>query len=84
MEVEAENRVPYRRPMLGALHSWARKLKEVVPQKQNAICKTRAQHAKRNCGLLNYLKRIATQQLILRKQVFTKNVKAQRTQHQIC
>jgi hypothetical protein len=31
-------------------HSWARKLKKVAPQKQNAICKTRVQYAKRNCA----------------------------------
>jgi hypothetical protein len=36
--------------MLGALHSWVRKLKKVAPQKQNAICKTRAQYAKCNCA----------------------------------
>jgi hypothetical protein len=30
-------------------HSWARKLKKVAQQKKNAICKTRAQYAKRNC-----------------------------------
>ncbi len=52
--------------------SWTRKLKIVAQQKQNAICKTSAQYAKRNC-LLNYLKRIAPQQLMLRPQVFTKN-----------
>jgi hypothetical protein len=28
-------------------HSWARNLKIVVPQKQNAICKTRGQYTKR-------------------------------------
>jgi hypothetical protein len=28
----------------------ARKLKKVAPQKQNAICKTRPQYAKRNCA----------------------------------
>ncbi len=31
-------------------HSWARNIKNVAPQKQNAICKTRAQYAKRNCA----------------------------------
>jgi hypothetical protein len=31
------------------LHSWARNLKNVAPQKQNAICKPSAQYAKRNC-----------------------------------
>jgi hypothetical protein len=39
----------------------------VAPQKQNAICKTRAQNA---IALLNYLKRIVPQQLMLRTQVF--------------
>ncbi len=28
-------------------YRWARNLKNVGPQKQNAICKTRAQYAKR-------------------------------------
>ncbi len=46
-------------------------------QKQNAICKPRAQYA---IAFLNYLKRIALQQLMLRTQVFTKNFLAQRTQ----
>jgi hypothetical protein len=30
------------------IYSWAPNLKNVAPQKQNAICKTRAQYAKRN------------------------------------
>jgi hypothetical protein len=34
-------------------------------------------------ALLNYLKRIALQQLMLRMQVFTKNFKAQRMQPQL-
>jgi DNA-binding IscR family transcriptional regulator len=42
-----------------------------VPQKQNAICKTRAQYA---IALLNYLKRIAPQQLMLRTQVSRKKL----------
>jgi hypothetical protein len=52
-------------------HSWARNINitNVAPQKQNAIRKTRAQYA---IALLNYLKRIAPQQLIQRTQVFTK------------
>jgi hypothetical protein len=53
--------------MMGYCHSWARKPKKVAPQKQNAICKTRAQNA---IALLNYLKRIAPQQSMLRMQVF--------------
>jgi hypothetical protein len=32
------------------VHSWARNLKNVATQKQNAICKTRAEYAKRNCA----------------------------------
>jgi hypothetical protein len=32
------------------LPSWARNIQKVAPQKQNAICKTRAQNAKRNCA----------------------------------
>ncbi len=31
-------------------HSWAHNLKNVAPQKQNAIYKTRAQYAKGNCA----------------------------------
>jgi hypothetical protein len=31
-------------------HRWAHNLKNVAPQKQNAICKTRAQYLKRNCA----------------------------------
>jgi hypothetical protein len=56
------------------IHSWECKLKKVAPQKQNAICKTRAQNA---IALLNYLKRIAPQQLMLRMQVFTNNLTPQ-------
>jgi hypothetical protein len=54
-------------------HCWERNLKNVAPQKQNAICKTRAQYTKR-IALLNYLKHIALQQLMLRTQVLTKNL----------
>jgi hypothetical protein len=54
-----------------AYHSWARNIKNVAPQKQNAICKTRAQYANA-IALFNYLKRIAPQQLILSTQVFRK------------
>jgi 1,2-phenylacetyl-CoA epoxidase PaaB subunit len=35
---------------MGCTHSWARNIKNVAPQKQNAICKTRAQYTKRNCA----------------------------------
>jgi hypothetical protein len=31
-------------------HRWARNFKNVAPQKQNAICKPRAQYAKCNCA----------------------------------
>jgi hypothetical protein len=51
-------------------HSWACNLKNVAPQKQNTICKTRAQDSKRNCAF-ELLKRIVPQQLMLRSQVFT-------------
>jgi hypothetical protein len=54
---------------MGCWHSWACNLKNVAPQKQNAICKTRAQNA---IALLNYLNRMVLQQLMLRTQVFTK------------
>jgi hypothetical protein len=53
-------------------HSWVCNLKNVAPQKQNAICKTRAQYAKRNFAL-KYLKHIALQQLMLRMQFLQKN-----------
>jgi hypothetical protein len=36
--------------LFGVGRSWGRNLKNVAPQKQNAICKTRAQYAKRNCA----------------------------------
>jgi hypothetical protein len=36
--------------LFGVGRSWARNLKNVAQQKQNAICKTRAQYAKRNCA----------------------------------
>jgi hypothetical protein len=49
-------------------------LKNVAPQKQNAIFKPRAQSAKRNC---------AFKQLMLRTQVFQKIFVAQRTQAQL-
>jgi hypothetical protein len=55
-------------------HSWVLNLKNVAPQKHNAICKTRAQYAKRNFAL-KYLKCIALQQLMLRMQVFTQKIK---------
>jgi hypothetical protein len=51
-------------------HSWVSNLKNVAPHKQNAICKIRAQYA---IALLNYLKHIVPQQVMLRTQVFTKN-----------
>jgi hypothetical protein len=35
---------------MGSRHSWAPNIKNVAPQKQNAICKTRVQYAKRNCA----------------------------------
>jgi hypothetical protein len=46
-------------------HSWARNIKNVAPQNQNAICKTRA-NTQNAIAFLNYLKRIALQQLMLR------------------
>jgi hypothetical protein len=54
---------------------WARNLINDAPQKQNAICTTRAQY---DIALLNYLKRIAPQQLMMRTQVSAKNFEAQR------
>jgi hypothetical protein len=40
---------------LAMSHRWARNFKNVAPQKQNAICKTRAQYAKRNCAFELFL-----------------------------
>jgi hypothetical protein len=37
------------RPPSICMHSWACNIKNVAPQKQNTVCKTRAQYAKRNC-----------------------------------
>jgi hypothetical protein len=48
--------------------SWACDFKNAMPQKQNAISNPRVQNA---IALLNYLKRIAPQQLTLIMQVFT-------------
>jgi hypothetical protein len=42
------------------IHSWECKLKKVAPQKQNAICKTRAQYAKRNCAFELFTAHCAT------------------------
>jgi hypothetical protein len=56
------------------MRKWQRcqcNFKNVAPQKQNAICKIRVQYANA-IALLNYLQRIAPQQLMLRTQVFTK------------
>jgi hypothetical protein len=63
---------------------WARscKCKNVAPPKQNAICKLRALYAKCK-ALLNYLKRIAPQQLMLRTQVFKKIINVQFRRFQI-
>jgi hypothetical protein len=47
--------------------------KNIAPQKQNAIYKTRAQ-SQNAIALLKCLKRIAPQQLMLRTQVFTKQI----------
>jgi hypothetical protein len=41
-------------------HSWAHNIKNVAPQKQNAICKTRVQYAKRNCAIEQYKAHCAT------------------------
>jgi hypothetical protein len=52
-------------------HNWARNLKNVAQQKQSAICK-KERNTLNAIMLLNYLKCIAPQQLMLRMQVFTK------------
>ena len=49
--------------------SWARNLKNVAPQTQFL---KQERNTKNAIALLNYLKRIAPQQLMLRMQVFTK------------
>ncbi len=36
---------------VGYMLGWARNFQNVAPQKQNAICKPRAQYAKHNCTL---------------------------------
>jgi hypothetical protein len=41
-------------------HCWARNIKNVAPQKQNAICKTTAQYAKRNCAFELFTAHCAT------------------------
>jgi hypothetical protein len=57
----------------GNRNKWARNIKNIAPQKQNAIYKTRVQ-SQNAIALLKYLKRIAPQQLMLRTQVFTKKI----------
>jgi hypothetical protein len=54
------------------LHSWARNLKNVAPQKQNAICKTRAQYAKHN-NAFELFKEIAPQQFCLERKFSLKS-----------
>jgi hypothetical protein len=54
------------------VHSWARNLKNVAPQKQNAICKTRAQYAKHNYAF-ELFKAHCAATILLRTKVFTKN-----------
>ncbi len=64
-------------------HRWARHFKNVVPQNQKAICKPRAQYAKRYCVLKLFKTRCAatinTKIASFRKNIF----KAQRTQAQL-
>jgi hypothetical protein len=56
------------------LQGWVRNIKNVALQKQKAILK-RESKGQHTIALLNYLKRIAPQQLKLRTQVFQKNFK---------
>jgi lipoate synthase len=60
------------------LQGWAHNFKNVASQKQNAICKPRAQYE----NTIALLKRIAPQQLMITK-VSQKFCQAQRTQAQL-
>jgi hypothetical protein len=67
---------------LGHQHRWARNLKNVALQKQNAICKTRAQYAKPNCAFELFKAHCAA--TINAKCNFSHiNYRAQRTQPQL-
>ncbi len=64
-------------------HSWAHNLKNVAPQKQNAICKTRAQYAKGNCPFELFKAHCATTINAKNASLHKKNFEAQRTQPQL-
>jgi hypothetical protein len=64
-------------------HWWARNVKNVALQKQNAICKPRAQYAKHNCALKLFKAHCAAT-INAKNASFHKNIfKAQRTQLQL-
>jgi hypothetical protein len=54
-------------------HSWAHNLKNIAPQKQNAIFK-QERNTQNAIAFLNYLKCIAPQKLMLRTKVLTKKL----------
>jgi hypothetical protein len=54
-----------------------RNIKNVAPQNQNAICKTRAQYATRNCAFELFIAHCAAT-IMPRTQVFTKNFLAKK------
>jgi hypothetical protein len=62
------------------VNRWARKLKKVAPQKQNAICKTRAQYAKRNCAFELFKAHCAAAINAKNKNFHIQKFKAQRMQ----
>jgi hypothetical protein len=62
------------------MHSWERKLKKVAPQKQNAICKTRAQYTKRNCAFELFKAHCAATINAMNASFHKKKIKAQRMQ----
>jgi hypothetical protein len=55
----------------------------MLPRKSKTQILKQERIMQNSIALLNYLKRFAPQQLMLRRQVFTKNLKAQRTQPQL-
>ncbi len=69
--------------VLSCEHRWARNLKNVAPQKQNAIWKTRAQYAKRNCSFELLKVHFAATINAKNGSFLQKKFKAKRTQSQL-
>jgi hypothetical protein len=61
---------------------WTRNLKNVAPQKQNAICKPRTQYAKCNCTFKLFKMRCAAT-INAKNTSFHKNFKVHRMQAQL-